>query len=73
MLGDPGDALFIIVSGEVKISLPSEDGDEAILADLARATSSASWPCSTARRGRRPRRRSWPPRRSSCRATGSAS
>jgi CRP-like cAMP-binding protein len=35
-LGDPGDALFIIVSGEVKISLPSEDGDEAILVRLAR-------------------------------------
>ena len=34
--GDPGDALFIIVSGEVKISLPSEDGDEAILVRLAR-------------------------------------
>ena len=32
--GDPGDALFIIVSGEVKISLPSEEGDEAILATL---------------------------------------
>src|SRR6476469_8208643 len=31
-LGDPGDALFISVSGEVKISLPSEAGDEAILA-----------------------------------------
>jgi CRP/FNR family transcriptional regulator, cyclic AMP receptor protein len=35
-LGDPGDALFIIVSGEVKISLPSEGGDEAILVRLAR-------------------------------------
>jgi CRP-like cAMP-binding protein len=33
-LGDPGDALFIIVGGEVKISLPSETGDEAILATL---------------------------------------
>jgi len=33
-LGDPGDALFVIVSGEVKISLPSETGDEAILASL---------------------------------------
>ncbi len=33
-LGDPGDALFIIVSGEVKISLPSESGDEAILVRL---------------------------------------
>jgi CRP-like cAMP-binding protein len=33
-LGDPGDALFVIVEGEVKISLPSETGDEAILATL---------------------------------------
>jgi CRP-like cAMP-binding protein len=32
--GDPGDALFLIMSGEVKISLPSETGDEAILASL---------------------------------------
>jgi CRP-like cAMP-binding protein len=32
--GDPGDALFILVSGEVKISLPSETGDEAIIATL---------------------------------------
>src|SRR5258705_10848259 len=33
-LGDPGDALFILVSGEVKISLPSDAGDEAIIATL---------------------------------------
>jgi CRP/FNR family transcriptional regulator, cyclic AMP receptor protein len=33
-IGDPGDALFVIISGEVKISLPSETGDEAILATL---------------------------------------
>jgi CRP/FNR family cyclic AMP-dependent transcriptional regulator len=33
-VGDPGDALFIIVAGEVKISLPSESGDEAILVRL---------------------------------------
>ncbi len=33
-LGDPGDALFLIVSGAVKISLPTEDGGEAILATL---------------------------------------
>ena len=32
--GDPGDALFILVSGEVKIALPSETGDEAIIATL---------------------------------------
>src|SRR3954469_22661112 len=33
-VGDPGDALFVLVSGEVKISLPSETGDEAIIATL---------------------------------------
>jgi CRP/FNR family transcriptional regulator, cyclic AMP receptor protein len=32
--GDPGDALFILVSGEVKIALPSEAGDEAFIATL---------------------------------------
>jgi CRP/FNR family cyclic AMP-dependent transcriptional regulator len=32
--GDPGDALFILLSGEVKISLPSEAGEEAILVRL---------------------------------------
>jgi CRP/FNR family cyclic AMP-dependent transcriptional regulator len=33
-IGDPGDALFVIVEGEVKISLPSETGEEAIIATL---------------------------------------
>ena len=33
-LGDPGDALFVVMSGAVKITLPSETGDEAILATL---------------------------------------
>lgn len=33
-IGDPGDALFVILSGEVKISLPSDTGEEAILATL---------------------------------------
>jgi len=33
-LGDLGDALFIVASGVVKIMLPSETGDEAILATL---------------------------------------
>ena len=33
-LGDPGDALFLISSGSVKITLPSETGEEAILATL---------------------------------------
>jgi CRP-like cAMP-binding protein len=32
--GDPGDALFIVALGTVKITLPSETGDEAILATL---------------------------------------
>jgi CRP/FNR family cyclic AMP-dependent transcriptional regulator len=33
-VGDPGDALFIVTSGAIKISLPSDAGDEAILATL---------------------------------------
>ncbi|MDQ6793340.1 MAG: Crp/Fnr family transcriptional regulator [Chloroflexota bacterium] len=33
-VGDPGDALFVVTSGAVKITLPSEAGDEAILATL---------------------------------------
>ena len=33
-LGDPGDALFIVMSGAIKIMLPSDAGDEAILATL---------------------------------------
>ena len=33
-LGDPGDALFIVTSGAIKIMLPSDTGDEAILATL---------------------------------------
>ncbi|MEX1173917.1 MAG: Crp/Fnr family transcriptional regulator [Chloroflexota bacterium] len=33
-IGDPGDALFVILSGDVKISLPSETGEEAILTTL---------------------------------------
>lgn len=32
--GDPGDSLFIITAGAVKIMLPSEEGDEAILATM---------------------------------------
>jgi CRP/FNR family cyclic AMP-dependent transcriptional regulator len=32
--GDPGDSLFIVTSGAVKITLPSEEGDEAILATV---------------------------------------
>jgi CRP-like cAMP-binding protein len=34
--GDPGDALFIIASGAVKVVVPSEEGEEAILATLKR-------------------------------------
>ncbi len=33
-LGDPGDALFVVSSGAIKITLPSEGGEEAILATL---------------------------------------
>lgn len=32
--GDPGDALFIVLSGAIKISLPGETGDEAIIATV---------------------------------------
>jgi CRP/FNR family cyclic AMP-dependent transcriptional regulator len=34
--GDPGDALFIVTSGAVKVVVPSEEGEEAILATLRR-------------------------------------
>lgn len=34
--GDPGDALFVVASGAVKVAVPSEDGEEAILATLRR-------------------------------------
>jgi CRP-like cAMP-binding protein len=34
--GDPGDALFIVASGVVKVVVPSEQGEEAILATLHR-------------------------------------
>ena len=34
--GDPGDSLFIVASGAVKVVVPSEEGDEAILATLRR-------------------------------------
>jgi len=33
-LGDPGDALFIVMAGSIKITLPADTGDEAILATL---------------------------------------
>jgi CRP/FNR family transcriptional regulator, cyclic AMP receptor protein len=33
-LGDPGDALFVVSAGAVKITLPSEGGEEAIIATL---------------------------------------
>jgi CRP-like cAMP-binding protein len=33
-VGDPGDALFIVISGSIKITLPADTGDEAILATL---------------------------------------
>lgn len=33
-LGDPGDALFVVMSGSIKITLPADTGEEAILATL---------------------------------------
>ena len=32
--GDPGDALYVIMKGQVKIVLPSPDGNEALLATM---------------------------------------
>lgn len=37
--GDPGDSLFIVVSGSVKVVIPSDQGGEAILATLGRGES----------------------------------
>lgn len=34
--GDPGEALFIVAAGAVKVVVPSDEGDEAILATLRR-------------------------------------
>ena len=68
--GDPGDALFLIMSGEIKISLPSETGDEAILASLRPGD---VWPCSMARRAARRPPRSSPRRSSSSRGVRFAS
>jgi CRP/FNR family transcriptional regulator, cyclic AMP receptor protein len=34
--GDPGDTLFVVASGAVKVVVPSEEGEEAILATLRR-------------------------------------
>jgi CRP-like cAMP-binding protein len=33
-VGDPGDALFVVMLGSIKITLPADTGDEAILATL---------------------------------------
>ena len=32
--GDPGDALYVIIKGQVKIVLPSSDGNEALIATM---------------------------------------
>lgn len=32
--GDPGDALYVILTGQVKIVLPSDDGNEALIATM---------------------------------------
>ena len=62
-LGDPGDALFVVMSGAVKITCPRRRATRRSWPRSGRGTSSASWPCSTARPGRRPRPRSSRPRR----------
>ena len=60
-LGDPGDALFIIVVGRGEDLAAVRDRRRGDPRDApARATSSASWPCSTARRARPARRPSAP-------------
>ena len=33
--GDPGDALFVVVEGVVKVFVPSEEGDEMVLITLS--------------------------------------
>ena len=40
---DPGDALYVVAQGQVKVVLIGEDGREVILV-MARASSSARWP-----------------------------
>ena len=45
--GDPGNAFYVVLDGEVRVDLPSGR-----FVALGAATTSARWPCSTALRGR---------------------
>ena len=70
--GDPGDALFIVASGAVKVVVPSEEGEEAILATLRRGDFLGELALLDGAPAIRQRRsRSSRPRRSPCRATSS--
>ncbi|HLN07940.1 MAG TPA: cyclic nucleotide-binding domain-containing protein [Xanthobacteraceae bacterium] len=55
LLGSPGDTMMAVVSGQVRISVPSADGREIVLAILQDNTCSPRSRCSTASRAR-PRR-----------------
>ena len=54
--GEPGDRLFIIVDGKIKLGQTSSDGREQVMAVLGPVRCSASCPCST------PEREPLPPR-----------
>ena len=57
-IGSPGNEIMAVLSGSIRISVPSGDGKELLLAILARASFLGSSPCSTARSGRQmPQRR----------------
>ena len=70
-VGDPGDALFLISTGSVKITLPSESGEEAILATLQPGEVFGELSLLDGAPRRRPLSRSSRPRRSSSSAIGS--
>ena len=72
-VGDPGDALFIVMTGAIKITLPPTPATRRSSRRSAPETSSASSPSSTALRAPRRRSRSTRARPTSCRAIASAS
>ena len=57
--GEPGDSLYIVLRGKVKLGRRSSDGRENLVAIWARPTSSASCRCSTPARA--PPRPPWSP------------
>ncbi len=69
---DPGDALFILTAGHVKITIPPDDGSEpAILTTIGPGGFFGNSPCSTAPHVRRPLSRLTSPRPISCAVTSS--